>query len=163
MNYPFCDLMDLRANAMYPKIMTERRISTLIEKTVAKAGWLIFYTHDVSNSPTEWGTPPALLEYAVKEAVTSGCRILPVSKVVDEFSSKMSEANLAVDRLLDNRSVPSVHIDDCALTIIAIVGYRNPQDVRACISALANSIEKNFRCSFAKMADIHRIKCPLKR
>lgn len=86
-NYSSCDLTDLRANALYPHVLTEARIRTLIETATTKGGWLIFYTHDVSDSPTVWGSTPALLECAVKEAVTSGCRILPIGKALDALSN----------------------------------------------------------------------------
>jgi N-acetylglucosaminyl-diphospho-decaprenol L-rhamnosyltransferase len=57
---------------------------------------------------------------------------------------KVPEAALTVDRSLDNEAIPAVCVDDGTVTIIAIVGFRNPPDIRACISALANSTEKKF-------------------
>jgi peptidoglycan/xylan/chitin deacetylase (PgdA/CDA1 family) len=73
-----CDLADLRANAICACKATEHGIRALIKKAVARRGWLIFYTHDVSDIPTAWGTTPALLEFAIREAVASGCRVLPI-------------------------------------------------------------------------------------
>jgi GT2 family glycosyltransferase len=57
--------------------------------------------------------------------------------------AKVPELALAVDRPPDNKTIPTVRINDDA-TLIAIVGFRNPLDIRACICALASSTEKKF-------------------
>jgi peptidoglycan/xylan/chitin deacetylase (PgdA/CDA1 family) len=85
-NGRLCDLSDLRANSFYAHQMTEHRIRALIEKVTATAGWLIFYTHDVSDTPSRWGITPALLEFAVREAVASGCRVLPIRNAIGAVS-----------------------------------------------------------------------------
>ena len=52
---------------------------------------------------------------------------------------------MAVDRTLDNKNMCfPLQFDNRAPTVVAIVAFRNPEDVRACVSALADSTEKNF-------------------
>jgi peptidoglycan/xylan/chitin deacetylase (PgdA/CDA1 family) len=53
-------------------------IKRVIDGTVNARGWLIFATHDVSDSPTRFGCAPALFESVVHYAVKSGATILPV-------------------------------------------------------------------------------------
>jgi peptidoglycan/xylan/chitin deacetylase (PgdA/CDA1 family) len=45
-------------------------------------GWLIFATHDVSDSPTPFGCTPALFEKIVRYSIQSGATILPVSEAL---------------------------------------------------------------------------------
>lgn len=77
------DLGCLRANSIYSCRTNEREIQQLIKKTAITHGWLIFYTHDVSDNPTAWGATPSLLEFAIREAVASGCRILPIREAIE--------------------------------------------------------------------------------
>jgi hypothetical protein len=42
----------------------------MIDEAVTKAAWLIFYTHDVSDAPTQYGCTPKLFEYAVQTAAS---------------------------------------------------------------------------------------------
>jgi peptidoglycan/xylan/chitin deacetylase (PgdA/CDA1 family) len=81
-NRQVCDLSDLRAYPIFSGGMTEARIRDLIRRASETRGWLIFYTHDVSETPSPWGTTPALFEAAVREAVASGCRVLPVRNAI---------------------------------------------------------------------------------
>lgn len=85
-NRRICDLADLRANALYSRTMDERKVSRLIAAAAARAHWLIFYTHDVSSGPTRFGTTPALVDFAVREAVASGCRVLPIRNAIGAVS-----------------------------------------------------------------------------
>lgn len=75
-NTSISDLSQLKANAIYDKSMTKERIDTLIKTTKEQNGWLVFYTHDLSETPTEFGCSPALFEYAVKQAKNNECEVL---------------------------------------------------------------------------------------
>jgi peptidoglycan/xylan/chitin deacetylase (PgdA/CDA1 family) len=50
----------------------------MIDRTVANRGWLIFATHDVSDTPTPYGCRPGYFEEIVRYASASGGRVLPV-------------------------------------------------------------------------------------
>jgi peptidoglycan/xylan/chitin deacetylase (PgdA/CDA1 family) len=53
-------------------------IERVIEDNARQKGWLIFATHDVSESPTKFGCSPELLEKVVRCVIESGARTLPV-------------------------------------------------------------------------------------
>ena len=53
-------------------------IRSLIEQTRKAKGWLIFATHDVSDTPTPWGCAPGFFEDIVVASLNSGARIVPV-------------------------------------------------------------------------------------
>ena len=54
------------------------KIDALIEGAKAKNGWLIFFTHDVSDQPTPYGCTPSMLEHVLKRLRDEGIDILPV-------------------------------------------------------------------------------------
>jgi peptidoglycan/xylan/chitin deacetylase (PgdA/CDA1 family) len=83
-NGPEIDLNLLRANRIYGDIDQCQGLEDLILQNVKQKGWLIFYTHDVRLSPSEYGCTPALLEFAVSAAARSGSRILTVQEVLSE-------------------------------------------------------------------------------
>jgi N-acetylglucosaminyl-diphospho-decaprenol L-rhamnosyltransferase len=147
-NRKFCDLSDLRAIAIYANRVTDRQLDALIEDTAAKGGWLIFYTHDVSDSPTEWGTTPMLLEHAIRTASAFGCRILPVHKAITSMSWKGSNPPSSPTNEPNHFCIHEA--GDYATTVIAIVTYGNSDDMVACLSALGNSTEKNYLISICE-------------
>lgn len=53
-------------------------------------------------------------------------------------------ADMAVNRSPDDRLAPVLRDNERGTTVIAIVAFRNSLDVHSCISALANSTEKDF-------------------
>ncbi len=48
-------------------------------------GWLIFFTHDVSDEPTLFGCTPERLEALVVHAVASGCEVLTVDAALERM------------------------------------------------------------------------------
>ncbi len=82
LNSGVVDFSNLYANSIYSKNTTEADILDVIQSTVDKCAWSIFYTHDVAEMPSEWGTTPELLEYAVAKATEMNCRILPVRNAI---------------------------------------------------------------------------------
>lgn len=56
-----------------------------IDLSCAEGGWLILVTHDVCESPSQYGCTPGFLEEIVRHAAQSGARILPVGSVCDEL------------------------------------------------------------------------------
>jgi peptidoglycan/xylan/chitin deacetylase (PgdA/CDA1 family) len=59
---------------------------TIAENCQSK-GWLIFATHDVSESPTRFGCKPDFFEKVVLCATLSGAMVLPVSPAWDRVQS----------------------------------------------------------------------------
>ena len=70
------DLNLLRANSIYSTSFDLDSIGRLIEANEKCRGWLIFYTHDVSEKPSAFGCLPRELETAVKLVAISKTRIL---------------------------------------------------------------------------------------
>ncbi|MCF7644018.1 polysaccharide deacetylase family protein [Bacillus subtilis] len=58
-----------------------------IDAVKAQPGWLIFFTHDISETPTPYGCTPAAFEKLVQYAVQSGCEILTVNEALDRYIS----------------------------------------------------------------------------
>ncbi len=77
-NLKTMDLGLLKAVPLYSGRTTEQAISASLKRTAAAAGWLIFYTHDVCDSPGRYGCTPRLLEFAAREARHLGLTVLPV-------------------------------------------------------------------------------------
>ena len=75
------DFADLRANPVHAAADQAGGFRRLIDETRAKGGWLIFYTHDVADSPSPYGCTPAQLDAVVAYAAASGA-VLPVGDVV---------------------------------------------------------------------------------
>ena len=76
------DLACLKAVALYAQDVSETLIRSWIDKAVMQNAWLIFYTHDVSDQPSDYGITPALLNSAVKYASEQDCALLPVRDAV---------------------------------------------------------------------------------
>lgn len=49
-----------------------------IDAVVADPGWLIFFTHDVSDQPTPYGCRPDTFSMLVEYAIAKNCLVLPV-------------------------------------------------------------------------------------
>jgi peptidoglycan/xylan/chitin deacetylase (PgdA/CDA1 family) len=58
-------------------------VKNLIDDNRAVRGWLIFATHDVSESPSRFGCTPGFFEDIVQYAASSGARILPVVNALE--------------------------------------------------------------------------------
>jgi len=70
-NAGMADFADLRANPVQDLPGESDSFRRLIDEARATDGWLIFYTHDVSLSPSPFGCTPKQLEAVVAHAVTS--------------------------------------------------------------------------------------------
>lgn len=54
-----------------------------VDDLVANPGWLIFFTHDISTTPTPFGCRPEAFERLVKYVIDAGCTVLPVDEALD--------------------------------------------------------------------------------
>lgn len=78
-------------------------ISGVIDANARACGWLIFATHDVSDSPTRYGCTPALFQRVVKHSSESGALILSagaamqhIQKAVDRKAAIVTPENAPV-------------------------------------------------------------------
>jgi peptidoglycan/xylan/chitin deacetylase (PgdA/CDA1 family) len=76
------DLNLLRANSLYSCCFDIDAIDRLFEANEGCKGWLIFYTHDISENPSSFGCKPGEFESVVKLAVQRQVAILPVGQAV---------------------------------------------------------------------------------
>jgi peptidoglycan/xylan/chitin deacetylase (PgdA/CDA1 family) len=60
-------------------------IERVIADNAARAGWLIFSTHDVTAAPTRYGCTPDSFDRIVRRARDSGAAILTMSEALDEL------------------------------------------------------------------------------
>ena len=85
LNGPMVDLNLLRANRLYGDTSGSPEIADLISENARHKSWLIFYTHDLSPTPSEYGCTPELFEFAVSAAAKNGSRILTIGGLVSEI------------------------------------------------------------------------------
>jgi peptidoglycan/xylan/chitin deacetylase (PgdA/CDA1 family) len=57
-------------------------VREIIDRNREQHGWLVFATHDISDSPTPFGCTPRFFENVVQYAANSGARILPVTQAL---------------------------------------------------------------------------------
>lgn len=82
--------VDLNMLKAYPVYGNGKNISFLrriINYNVKKNGWLIFYTHDVSDNPSSYGCTPDYLEEVVQYSFNSGSELVTVAQACDIISA----------------------------------------------------------------------------
>ena len=72
LNLGTVDRLQLRAVELDQSSTAESRAFAMLDKAIETNAWLIFFSHDVSNEPTDFGTTPDLLEALCKRAVDLG-------------------------------------------------------------------------------------------
>jgi len=95
-NHGRIDLNLLRANRLYSSMTDLKTINKLIRINSEIGGWLIFYTHDVRDKPSQYGCTPRFFEEVVKEAAKSKARILTVESVLAEIHSDLTSKALKI-------------------------------------------------------------------
>lgn len=76
------DLAQLRAYPLFGDGGIERVVRALKAGAKRKA-WVIGFTHDVSDTPSPWGTSAAELDLVLREAHKLGFIVLPVTAALD--------------------------------------------------------------------------------
>jgi peptidoglycan/xylan/chitin deacetylase (PgdA/CDA1 family) len=74
------DLQLLRATPLVSVLIDRDGIDRAIDDALACGGWLIFYSHDVAPSPSQYGCTPELLRHALAAASQ---RQLPIVTVAE--------------------------------------------------------------------------------
>ena len=77
------DLGRLRAAPLEDARCDATEIDALLDAAVRQRGWLVFYSHDVSETPSPFGVTPRLLAHAVAGAARRGCAILTTDAALD--------------------------------------------------------------------------------
>jgi peptidoglycan/xylan/chitin deacetylase (PgdA/CDA1 family) len=77
----------LRATPLYSDRIDESCIERALDAAQAKSGWLIFFTHDVANRPSEYGCTPKLLEHTLRAAKARGVPSLNMAEALARISA----------------------------------------------------------------------------
>ena len=77
-NEGMIDLAQLRAVPLEHRRWVSSEIDAAVARTVAAPGWLILFTHDVSETPSPFGCTPAMLSYALERLAEAGVETIPV-------------------------------------------------------------------------------------
>jgi peptidoglycan/xylan/chitin deacetylase (PgdA/CDA1 family) len=72
------DLGMLKVIELYDRTLTKEKVLRVLRETRDRNGWLIFYTHDVAETPSWIGCSPQLLHATVAAAQAAGMQCLPV-------------------------------------------------------------------------------------
>jgi peptidoglycan/xylan/chitin deacetylase (PgdA/CDA1 family) len=78
------DLAYVRANRVYSRFGI-RRVKEMIARNAEQQGWLVLYTHDVTDRPSPYGCTPGEFEEVLKCAVQSQADILSIVEATQRF------------------------------------------------------------------------------
>lgn len=84
-NSGIVDLNLIRAIPMYTEVFSEKYILSVIKRTAKLRGWILFYTHGVTERPEQYDSTPRQLRSVVKFAQEEGFRILPMAEATSSF------------------------------------------------------------------------------
>jgi peptidoglycan/xylan/chitin deacetylase (PgdA/CDA1 family) len=79
------DANQLLSVAIEGGIQQSKYALSFLDKLEEKAGWLIFYTHDVRDNNSNWGCTPQLLRLVIQQARSRGFTIGPVSTIYQQI------------------------------------------------------------------------------
>jgi hypothetical protein len=60
----------------------QEKLAAAIAGAQHNNGWISFYTHDVSDSPSEYGATPAMLDQVLKALAEARIDVLPMREAV---------------------------------------------------------------------------------
>lgn len=82
----WADLAQLRANRIGPEPALFEAAMGLIARAQRGGAWLIFYTHDVGDAPSPYGSTSDQLDRLLSAANESGCVVLPIRNALGYIS-----------------------------------------------------------------------------
>ncbi|MBE9534555.1 MAG: polysaccharide deacetylase family protein [Proteobacteria bacterium] len=80
-NKKVVDLMDLKAARVYSRDGMDDCLE-LVSECARRGGWLIFYTHDVCNEPSEYGCTPEQLTCLIRSVHDKKLTVATVGKAL---------------------------------------------------------------------------------
>ena len=81
-NHGVTDLHFLRATPLISVQIDRDGLDRVFDQAIATGGWLIFYTHDVAASPSNYGCTPDLLRHALGAAALRQMPIVSVAEAL---------------------------------------------------------------------------------
>jgi peptidoglycan/xylan/chitin deacetylase (PgdA/CDA1 family) len=76
------DLQFLRSTPLIDKDIDRAGVDRAFDEAIATNGWLIFYTHDVADTPSPWGCTPGLLRHALDAAKRRNMPMVSVAEAL---------------------------------------------------------------------------------
>ncbi|HEY0267272.1 MAG TPA: polysaccharide deacetylase family protein [Rhizomicrobium sp.] len=76
------DLAQLNTISLETRCWDEAVIDAAIQRVLHNNGWLILYTHDVSDSPSPYGSTPGMLDWALGRVAAARIAMLPVREAL---------------------------------------------------------------------------------
>ncbi len=86
LNCDIADLAELRSVILTDLHFNEQDILDWIAAANAANAWLIFFTHDVSDTPSEWGCRPEQLRFVIEALKSSAVEIVTVAAGAERFT-----------------------------------------------------------------------------
>lgn len=78
----------LYANSIYSCLDPVARCEALIRENVARCGWIIFYTHDVRERPSNYGCTPDDFTAVVRAAAAADCDVVTLAEGIEQIAAK---------------------------------------------------------------------------
>lgn len=72
------DLAQLNVISLETRLWNKDRIEAAIHRALHDHGWLILYTHGVSDSPGDYDSSPQMLDWALSKVAAARIEVLPV-------------------------------------------------------------------------------------
>ena len=76
------DIYNLYANELREGFKLDE-VYSLIEKAIKHNAWLIFYTHEVENNPSDYGCTPEYFETVIKYCADRKLNVCTIDKAID--------------------------------------------------------------------------------
>ena len=76
------DLAQLNVVSLETRCWNEKAIEADIQRVLHSHGWLILYTHDISDTPSRYGSTPAMLDWALGRVAAARIEVLPVHEAL---------------------------------------------------------------------------------
>jgi len=89
-NYGNTDMSHLRAINLYSNSIDRSELLEMIGLAIHNKAWLIFYTHDVCDQPSEWGVKTEDFKWLVEQCVKSESEILNINDAYKKIIGKHS-------------------------------------------------------------------------
>ena len=90
LNYGNTDMSHLRAINLYSNSFDRNELLEMIGLAIQTKAWLIFYTHDVCDQPSEWGVKTEDFKWLVEQCVKSESEILNINDAYKKIIGKHS-------------------------------------------------------------------------
>jgi peptidoglycan/xylan/chitin deacetylase (PgdA/CDA1 family) len=76
------DLAQLNTISLEARCWDQDKIEAAIHRALQEHAWLIFHTHDVSETPSEYGSTPGMLDWALSRVAAARIEIPPMREAL---------------------------------------------------------------------------------